>query len=229
MASSGTFGAAARDVVRLYEAGTVSGLSEAQMLDRFLVSRDEAAFEGLVARHGPMVLSVCRKTLRDDHLAEDAFQATFLLLAKKARTVRGRDTLGPWLHRVAFRVAVRSAKAETKRKAKETSSPEVVEFAPSKSADDRLAQEGRRLLHEEVAGLPEKYRAPVVLCYLQGQTHDEAAKALKWPIGSVKGRLARARDLLRDRLARRGARHDLRNHRRLPDRRGVRRRPDPLA
>ena len=111
-----TLGAALRQINRLFADGAVSGLSDAQLLERFLARRDAGAFEALVARHGPMVLSVCRAILRDPHDAEDAFQATFLVLVKKAGTIRGRDTLAGWLHRVAYRVAIQANAAAARRR-----------------------------------------------------------------------------------------------------------------
>ncbi|MDB5350394.1 MAG: polymerase sigma factor, sigma-70 family [Planctomycetota bacterium] len=199
--ANGTFGEIGRQVQRLYGKGTISGLSESQLLDRFLVSKDEVAFEALVARHGPMVLAVCRRVLRDPHAADDAFQATFLLLVRKAASIRGTDLLGPWLHRVAYRVAVRAGRNQAKRQSRETSSPDAVASAP---AVEPVGRELRLALHEVVDSLPEKYRAPVVLCFLEGRTHDEAARRLQWPIGSVKGRLSRAKEVLKARLERRG-------------------------
>ena len=193
-------GTVVRQVNRLFGEGTVAGLTESQLLERFAARRDEAAFEALVARHGPMVLSVCRGTLRDPNDADDAFQATFLILAKKAATIRAGERLGAWLHRVARRVSVRASVETVHRRSKER--PEVVEStAPG---EDHERQELRRLVHEEVDRLPESYRLAVLLCDLEGQTHEEAARRLNWPVGTVKGRLFRARGRLRDRLIRRG-------------------------
>ena len=199
--AAGTLGTVVKGVARLFGEGTVTGLDDRQLLDRFLVGGDAAAFEALVARHGPMVRAVCRRVLRDDHAADDAFQATFLLLVRKARTIRGDGGLGPWLHRVALRVAMRAGRGESKRRAKESPSPSAIDRAAMPESPDRDLW---RALHEAVDSLPEKYRAPVVMCYLEGRTHDEAATALRWPIGSVKGRLSRAREVLKGRLARRG-------------------------
>lgn len=196
-----SLGSTATGFARLFGEGTVSGMNEGQLLSRFIASGDALAFEALVARHGPMVLSVCRKVLRDDHKAEDAFQATFLLLVRKARSIRGADVLGPWLHRVAYRVSVRASRGDAKRSVKEVSSPDAIAEAASSEPPDRDLE---LALHEALDSLPEKYRVPVVLCYLEGRTHDEAAKKLSWPIGSVKGRLSRARTILKTRLERRG-------------------------
>jgi RNA polymerase sigma factor (sigma-70 family) len=190
------------DVRRLFEHGTLAGLAEWQLLDRFLADQDSAAFEALVARFGPMVLGVCRRLLRDPHDAEDAFQATFMLLVRKARSIRNRGLVGPWLYRAAQRVCMRARRRAARRR--------VHEREGAGAAADRAETVGAAeldlaaVLHAELDRLPEKYRAPLVLCYLQGRTHAEAAVALRWPLGSVKGRLARARDLLRERLVRRG-------------------------
>ena len=201
MMAGGGMGTVAAGFARLFGEGTVSGLDDGQLLERFLTGRDAVAFGCLVERHGPMVRSVCRRALRDDHAADDAFQATFLLLVRKARTLRSANALGPWLHRVALRVAIRAERSATKRRAKEFASPEILNRAASpEAADGDLS----RLLHEAVDSLPEKYRAPIVMCYLEGRTHDEAAMTLRWPIGSVKGRLSRGREVLKARLARRG-------------------------
>ena len=188
-----------RQVRRLFGAGTLAGLAEGPLLERFLDRRDEAAFEALMARLGPMVLGVCRRTLRDEGDVEDAFQATFLILIRRAGTLRDRELLAPWLHRVALRVAIRAG-VEAARRRMPALDAESLAAVPAPSP----APELRPTLDEELARLPEKYRAPVVLCYLEGRTHEEAARQLSWPVGTVKGRLSRARDLLRGRLARRG-------------------------
>jgi RNA polymerase sigma factor (sigma-70 family) len=147
------------------------------------------------------VFEVCRQVLRDGHDAEDAFQATFLVLARKAATVRRHESLAAWLHRVALNIA-RTAKASAaQRRDHERQAGLMPRTTP---VDDVAPRDWEPLLHEEVDRLPEKYRVPVVLCYLEGKTHDEAARQLGWPLGTVKGRLARARDLLRTRLVRRG-------------------------
>jgi RNA polymerase sigma factor (sigma-70 family) len=175
-------------------------MNDGELLERFLASRDEAAFEAMVMRHGPMVLRVCRDVLVDRHDAEDAFQATFLVLARRAVLIRNREALGAWLYGVAYRVASRAKLDAARRREQER---RVADMAAAGSWDELAWQELRAALHEEIDRLPEKYRNPVVLCYLEGQSHEEAAHRLDWPIGTVKGRLARARDLLRDRLGRR--------------------------
>src|SRR5436305_1201857 len=121
----GPSGDVARNVGRLFGAGTPAGLSDGQLLDRFLARRDEAAFEALVERHGPMVLATCRRVLRDEHAAEDAFQATFLVLARRGRSVRTATSLGGWLYRVAFRIAARARAGEARRQGRERRSAEM--------------------------------------------------------------------------------------------------------
>ena len=153
-----------------------------------------------MARHGPMVLGVCRRTLSDPADVEDAFQATFLVLVRRARSVRVGDSLGRWLYGVSRRVAAK-ARARSQRARLRTTALEVEPMAPAAPADQvgLLAA-----LDDEVSRLPEKYRAPVVLCHLEGLSHAEAAARLRWPVGTVSGRLSRARGLLKDRLVRRG-------------------------
>ena len=180
--------------------------NDEELLDRF-VGDDEpesgSAFTVLVSRHGPMVLGVCRHILGQATDAEDAFQATFLVLARNAATIRDRRVLGRWLYEVAYRIAIRSKANAARRRAVEK------EAALMSAVDDRPVidpawNELMPVLHEEVNRLPAKYRSAVVLCYLEGRTNEEAANLLRWPVGTVKGRLSRARDLLRSRLTRRG-------------------------
>lgn len=169
------------------------------LLGRFLSDRDEGAFAHLVARHGPMVLGVCRRVLRDDHAADDAFQATFLVLAKKAAGVRPPGVLGPWLYGVAFRTALKARGREARRRAVEH------EYA-TRNATHHTPDSGdlRPVIDEQLNALPEKYRLPLVLCGVQGLGKHEAAERLGLPEGTVSSRLARGREMLRDRLARRG-------------------------
>jgi RNA polymerase sigma factor (sigma-70 family) len=193
------------DLEILYQAGTVGGLSDRELLGHFIARADSVgrrAFEAIVSRHGPMVLAVCRRVLRDEHTAEDAFQATFLALALKAGMIRNRDSLGSWLHGVAARISRRAREIPRRR------GEHVIEHARltshSSAESDALAVELRSVLDEEVNRLPTAYRVAVVLCYLEGKTQEDVARELGWTKGTVSGRLARAKDLLRARLDRRG-------------------------
>ena len=186
----------------LYAVGVVRERTDGQLLERFTAGRDEGAglaFAALVERHGPMVLRVARGVLDDPHDAEDAFQATFLVLVARAKRLRVRDSLGPWLHQVAHRTAL-CMRANAARRRRLDRGVVPAEPATRPDGGDDLA----RVIHEEIARLPERYRVAVVLCDLEGQTHEQAARTLGWPVGTVKSRQARARDRLRDRLARRG-------------------------
>jgi RNA polymerase sigma factor (sigma-70 family) len=191
------------DLVRLFEGGSLAGLSDWQLLDRFVAARDELAFEALVQRHGPMVMGVCRRMLSNAFDAEDSFQATFLVLLRRAGSLGTADSLGPWLHGVAVKVAQQARGAAARRGRKECPGllTDVPGPDPDPIADD---PELRQILDQEIDRLPDRYRLPVVLCYLEGQTHEQAARSLEWPLGTVKGRLARARSLLESRLTRRG-------------------------
>ena len=188
---------------RLFDSGTVTGLSEAQLLDRFLTQSDEAAFEAILHRHGPMVLGVCRRVLDDPHDVADAFQTTFLILVKKARSIRDRDVLGTWLYGVARRVAVRAKVNARRRRTRERAGAEGLDVEQPRA--DRLeANELRSLIDAELERLPSRYRQPVILCDLEGQTHEQAAAQIGCPVGTVKSRLSRGREQLRSRLVRRG-------------------------
>ena len=198
-------GAAMRDLGTLFRDGTAAGLDDRALLDRFESRRDEAAFAAIVLRHGPMVLRTCRATLGDRDEADDAFQATFLVLARRAEALRARDTVGPWLHAVALRVCREARRASSRRRRHERApAAAILDVDPPRA--EALAEQLERaaLVHEEVGRLPESQRAAVVLCDLQGCSHEEAANRLGWPVGTVKSRQARARDRLRSRLARRG-------------------------
>jgi len=199
--ASGHYGAVLQQIHRLYRGGSVAGLAEGQLLERFVTRRDEAAFEALVARHGPMVLTVCRRLLRNPHDVDDAFQATFLILVRKASSIRQRDLLANWLYGVAHRVAARARANAARRLAHERLR---VERAIEDKSINLPNEDLQPVLHEEVNRLPANYRAPIVLCYLDGLTHEEAAAQLRCPIGTVKSRLARARQVLKRRLIRRG-------------------------
>ena len=187
----------------LFESGTVAGMSDGLLLERFVARQDGLAFEAILARHGPMVLSVCRRMLPELSDTEDAFQATFLILVRKAGTLRDRQRLGPWLYGVARRVAIRARAQAARRQSRERSGAEVAAMRP---CEDVERFELLAVLDDEVSQLPEKYRAAIVLCDLEGLTHDEAARQLDCPPGTVKSRLASARNRLRRRLTRRGLR-----------------------
>jgi RNA polymerase sigma factor (sigma-70 family) len=197
-----------RQIGTLFEGGCSAGLSDRQLLERFTARgepADEAAFAAMVARHGPMVLGVCRQLLGDHHHAEDAFQAVFLVLARRARSIRDPDLLGTWLYGVALRTA-RKARARLVRR-RHTEEEGAVDRPEARSAVQAAQMVDRELadaLHHEIDLLPGAFRVPVVLCYFEGLTLDEAAHRLRWPAGTVRSRLARARDKLRRGLTRRG-------------------------
>ncbi|HEX5273519.1 MAG TPA: sigma-70 family RNA polymerase sigma factor [Gemmataceae bacterium] len=177
------------------------GLTDGQLLSRWLASRDEAAFELLVWRHGPTVRGVCRRLLRRPQDIDDAFQATFLVFLRKAATIGKRDAVGSWLYGVAYRVALR-ARLRSPREEPLDGGDVLVPAAPA--ADAAAWGEVRRVLDEEVNRLPRRYRAVFVLRCLQGKTNEEAARELGVPAGTVQSRLSRARERLRSRLTRRG-------------------------
>jgi RNA polymerase sigma factor (sigma-70 family) len=176
-------------------------VSDSWLLEQFVARQDPAAFEALVRRHGPIVLAVCRRVLQNEHAAEDAFQATFLVLARKAPSLANPELLANWLHGVARRTAARARVQEARRRVYEACT------ACSLRADPLVEVFGRDLssmLAAALALLPEKYRAPLVLCYLEGKTNCQAASQLGWPVGSISGRLARGREILHRQLTRRG-------------------------
>lgn len=174
-------------------------LSDRELLQRFVLSHDEAAFTALLERYGAMVMRVCRHRLSDFHAAEDAFQATFLVLAQKAGSIRQSGTLASWLHSVACRTAVpRRTDPLPKEIVRNVADP-----SPGPLTEIAL-REARSVLDEELQRLPEKYRCPLILCCLEERTRDEAARQLGWPEGTFKKRLEKARELLRQRLTRRG-------------------------
>jgi RNA polymerase sigma factor (sigma-70 family) len=193
--------AAARDLRILFESGSLGGLSDGQLLARFVARREGVVFEAIMVRHGPMVWGVCRRVLRDHHDAEDAFQATFLVLARRAPSIQAREKLANWLYGVAYQTATKSRATRAKRRGREgqVSDGLEIEVPRGDKQDDLLS-----LLDQEVGRLPGKYRLPVVLCELEGKTHREAAEQLGWPIGTVSGRLSRARAILARRLSRPG-------------------------
>jgi RNA polymerase sigma factor (sigma-70 family) len=186
---------------RLAFASDLGGLDDAHLLGRFLDHQDESAFETLVRRHGPMVLGVCQRLLTDPRDIEDAFQVTFLVLLRKARSLSRRDRLASWLYGVARRTAMKARTLAARRQAQERP---ILEEPVIQPEDALIWHDLRPVLDEELSRLPAKYRVPVILCYLEGKTFEEAARQLGWPAGTVSGRLARARELLRKRLTRRG-------------------------
>jgi RNA polymerase sigma factor (sigma-70 family) len=178
-----------------------AGLTDGQLLEDYLRRRDEAALAALVRRHGPMVWGVCRRVLRNYHDAEDAFQATFLILIRKVSSLTHCQGLGSWLYTVAYRLALRARANETRRRrceAQAARSRPDTERLPTPTADVVVA------LEEELQRLPARHRAPLVLCYLEGKTNAQAAQILGCPPGSMSARLAQARERLRNCLTRRG-------------------------
>ena len=184
MGTSGRGSMGVRAIEGLIGSGTLIGLTEEELLVRIVHRRDPLAMEMIVGMHGPMVLAVCRQLLADPNDVEDAFQSTFLVLIRKAGSIRRPGSLGPWLYGVALRTA---------RRVRRTARPlrlmaETVAAEPPCPVD-QLEQIGA--LHQEIGRLPEKYRQPIVLCYFEGLTHEAAAARLSWPLGTVRGRLAR--------------------------------------
>jgi RNA polymerase sigma factor (sigma-70 family) len=192
-----------RGIGTLFSSGMLGGLTDRQLLERFVNRTDssaEDAFTILVERHGPMVWGVCRRLLPARDAAADAFQATFLVLVRRASAIRVDDSLGPWLYGVSRRVAARARATSQRRSARETDGVEAVAAPdPDRGGAERLA-----ILDEEIGRLPEPQRAAVVLCDLEGLPHEEAARRLGCPVGTVDSRLSRARQRLRGRLVRRG-------------------------
>jgi RNA polymerase sigma factor (sigma-70 family) len=176
-------------------------LSDSQLLTRFIATRDEAAFAALVQRHGPMVLGICRRVLRHAQDAEDAFQASFLVLARKAASITHRQTVASWLYRVSYRIALEARAINDRRRARE----KQVEHMPHPQTMPAEIQDWRPWLDQELNRLPEKYRATVLLCDLEGRSRREAARQLGVPEGTLSSRLATARHLLAKRLSRYGA------------------------
>jgi RNA polymerase sigma factor (sigma-70 family) len=184
-------------------------LPDESLLERFLRGESlesQDAFRVLVERHGPAVLATCRQVLVEAHDAEDALQATFLALARKGASITDRNALAAWLREVALRTAVRSRARASRQQAIERKAAARGLALDEPDDQDRILSlnELRPILHAEVVRLPDKYRIPVILSYLEGRTNQEVAEFLNWPVGTVKGRLSRARQLLRSRLTRRG-------------------------
>lgn len=179
-----------------------SAVPDTELLGRYLAANDQSAFAALVGRHGAMVLAVSRSVLGNGADAEDAFQAAFLILARKAHAIRRQEGLAGWLQSVAYRVALKARASRARRRAREARA--AVPLVAASVGDDLTWGELRGILHAELAGLPEHFRGPLVLCYLEGLTQDEAARRLGWTAATLKGRLQRGRDILRRRLERRG-------------------------
>ena len=175
--------------------------TDAELLLQFAQHQDEAAFRVLVERHGPLVLGTCRQILRQEHDVDDAFQATFLVLALKARTINRTASIASWLYRVAFRTAMRAAKQRQRRQTESIREDAAVSDDPLVKIHEQAIN---KALHEELTSLPDSYRAPLVLCYLQHRSRQEAANELECTESSVKARLARGKRMLRLKLARRG-------------------------
>jgi RNA polymerase sigma factor (sigma-70 family) len=195
------FGTALRQLLRRLGPEPAADRTDGALLTRFVKDADQAAFAALVARHGPMVLGVCRRILHDSHDADDAFQAAFLVLARKAARLNSRWPLGSWLYTVARNLSLKLRARLARRRSHEKKGPPM-SMLPERDAT--AWHEVREVLDTELGHLPEKYRAPLVLCHLQGMTQAEAAQELGWPDGSMAKRLARAQELLRDRLGARG-------------------------
>jgi len=190
-----------RHIRKLASAPDADRQLDGQLLQRYIGYGDEAAFAALVERHGPMVRSVCRSVLRHEQEAEDVFQATFLVLARTAPSIRKPQAVSSWLHGVAYRLALKVKRRTERQRRHEQQVPPP---ASAGAMDDVTWRELRAILHEELHRLAEKYRLPLLLCYWEGKTRDEAAAQLGWTCGTLKERLQRGRNLLRGRLTRRG-------------------------
>ncbi len=198
-----------KDIRTLFLAGSLCGLTDRQLVELF-VARDsegdlaeaEAAFEVLVRRHGPMVQRLCQSLLDNRHDADDAFQATFLVLARRAAAIRDRDAVASWLYGVAGRVVARARAEASRRRLLESVVVEQARLEGLRQTDG--PREPMPELYEEIARLPEHYRAPIVLCYLDGQSQEQAARMLRCPLRTLQTRLQRGKAKLRLRLVRRG-------------------------
>ena len=189
------WGSVLRRVHSLLDEGALGAVSDGELLGRY-TGRDresaERAFTSLVDRHGPMVLRVCRSVLREEHAAQDAFQATFLVLAHGRRSLWVRESIGPWLHQVAVRTSSSARNAAARRRLLERRTAEL----SRRDAAAAVADEHAPILHQEIQRLPERYRVAIVLCYLEGLTHEQAAERLGCPVGTVRSRLAAGRERL---------------------------------
>jgi RNA polymerase sigma factor (sigma-70 family) len=195
--------AAAMDGIHaLFHVGAMGNWTDGRLIDQFLTCQEgsEAAFRVLIHRHGPMVLGICRRVLGDEHAAEDAFQTTFLVLVKKAGVLRDCNLLTNWLYGVALRVASKDRAKGARRRIVERRAAERA----TEAKGDADQAELRSVIDEEIRRLPERYRVPLVLCHVEGLRHDEVARRIGCPVGTVESRLSRARERLRARLARRG-------------------------
>jgi RNA polymerase sigma factor (sigma-70 family) len=190
-----------QEMRQLMGPGRLADRAGAELLERFVAHGDETAFEALVARHGPMVLGVCRRRVLDPHDAEDAFQATFLVLLRKAHSLRRPELLGPWLYQVACRVATRARASALNRRERERCGLDETTHDLSVQTD---RSDLREAIDDEIRRLPDRYRAAFVLCHLEGYSHEQAAHQLGCPVGTVHSRVTRARERLRTNLSRRG-------------------------
>jgi RNA polymerase sigma factor (sigma-70 family) len=199
--STATTGLVIRRLRDLVATGPAGQASDHELLHRFLTDREERAFEALVKRHGPLVLGVCRRVLGNLHDAEDAFQATFLTLARRAESVGKEGSVGGWLYQVAYHMATKAkAQATARQKRERLTQPRP----PTDPLTEVTGRELLAVLDEELQRLPETYRTPLVHCYLEGRTRDEAAGLLGWSLSTLQRRLEQGRERLRGRLARRG-------------------------
>jgi RNA polymerase sigma factor (sigma-70 family) len=205
--SGGSSGSASEYLTALFRAGTLSSKNDSELLEQFISARSERdesaelAFSVLLQRHGAMVFRVCRGVLGDEHQAEDAFQATFLVLAGRARSIRRQVSVASWLYGVALRVSGTELARAARRNRHER---RLAMLNPESTAGAAADDESARALHQEIGRLPDRYRSAVVLCYLEGLTHEAAAERLGRPVGTVRSRLATARERLKARLTRRG-------------------------
>ena len=200
--ATATLGGFLKHLRKAMAAETLASLPDRELVERFVASHDEASFQALLQRHGPMVLRVCRRALSDEQDAEDVFQATFLVLAREARAIRKQGSLANWLHGVAHRLALNAQKAGVRRRKHEARATACADSPPL--TDEVVWKELRRVLDEELVKLPGQKRAPLVLCYLEGLTQDEAAARLGQSKSTFRRNLERGRELLGARLTRRG-------------------------